>query len=227
VENKIITPLDGTESVEEILLYATSITPRVDTVITWLHVFPVGNTEPADEVNARIQDIHDALSQSGWTVTREMRMGNAIEEIVKFSLLNTATMLLMSTHGRTRLERRIRKGSVTEQVLRQSPCPDEMETAEPESDRPAIKAALKEHSLRLANAGLKVSLDMPTYKRPIREILNKIDELSIDLVFMISHGKSGTPRALDESVTAEVIRHANCPLPVWSAEPQCPPVRKG
>jgi len=68
---------------------------------------------------------------------------------------------------------------------------------------------------------------MSTCKRPIRDILNKIDELSIDPVFMISHGKSGTPRALDESVTTEVIRHANCPLPVWSAEPQCPPVRKG
>jgi hypothetical protein len=25
-------------------------------------------------------------------------------------------------------------------------------------------------------------------------------------------------------VTAEVIRHANCPLLVWSAEPQCPAV---
>ena len=250
-------------------------------MITLLHVLPVGNKEPADEVNAHIQDIHDALGQSGWSVTREMRMGNAIEEIVKFTMLNPATMLLMSTHGRTGLER-IRKGSVTEQVLRQSPCPvfilhstraepvdsrkedlfrrilvpldgteasaailgcveafakahdseviifhDEMETAEPESDRPAIKAALQEHSVRLANAGLKVSLDMSTYKRPIREILNKIDELSIDLVSMASHGKSGTPRALEESVTAEVIRHANCPLLVWSAEPQCPPVGKG
>jgi nucleotide-binding universal stress UspA family protein len=281
VENKIIIPLDGSESVEEILLYATSITPRGDTVITLLHVLPIGIKEPADEVNAHIQDIHDSLSQGGWNVTREMRMGNTIEEIVKFTMLESATMLLMSTHGRTGLER-IRKGSVTEQVLRQSPCPvfilhstraepvdsrkedlfrrilvpldgteasaailgcvevfataheseviifhDEMETAETEMDRPAIKAALQEHSVRLANAGLKVSLDMSTYKRPIREILNKIDDLSIDLVSMASHGKSGIPRALDESVTAEVIRHANCPLLVWSAEPQCPPVRQG
>jgi nucleotide-binding universal stress UspA family protein len=280
VENKLIIPLDGTESVEEILLYATSITPRDTTAITLLNVLPVGRTEPATGVNAHIKDIHDALNQGGWSVTRETRMGNAVEEIVKFTLLNPATLLLMSTHGRTGLER-IREGSVTEQVLRQSPCPvfilhstraepadkrkqglfrrvlvpldgtdasaailgcvetfakahdseviifhDEMETAEPESQHAVIKAALQEHSVRLANAGLKVSLDMSTYKRPIREILNKIDELNIDLVSMASHGKSGTRRVLEESVTAEVIRHANCPLLVWSAEPQCPPVMK-
>jgi nucleotide-binding universal stress UspA family protein len=102
-----------------------------------------------------------------------------------------------------------------------------METAEPETERAAIKAALQEHSVKLANAGIKVSLDMSTYKRPIREILKKIDELSIDLVSMASHGQSGTRRALEESVTAEVIRHANCPLLVWSADPQCPPVGQG
>jgi nucleotide-binding universal stress UspA family protein len=44
---------------------------------------------------------------------------------------------------------------------------------------------------------------------------------------MATHGKSGTRRALEESVTAEVIRHANCPLLVWSAEPQCPQVPAG
>lgn len=281
MENKLIIPLDGTESVEEILLYATSITPRGDTVITLLHVLPVGQKELAGDVSAHIQDIQDALSQGGWSVTRETRMGDAVEEIVKFTMLNPATLLLMSTHGRTGLER-IREGSVTERVLRQSPCPvfilhsaraepadrrkqglfrrilvpldgtdasaailgcvevfakahdseviifhDEMETAEPESQHAAIKAALQDHSVRLANAGLKVSLDMSTYKRPIREILNKIDELNIDLVSMASHGKSGARRALEESVTAEVMRHANCPLLVWSAEPQCPPVTKG
>jgi nucleotide-binding universal stress UspA family protein len=187
-------------------------------------------------------------------------------------------MLLMSTHGRSGLER-VRDGSVTEQVLKQCPCPvfilhstraepadqrteelfrrilvpldgtkvsaailecverfakvhdsevilfhDEMDSVETEEDRAAIKATLQDQSVKLANTGLKVSLDMSTYKRPIREILSKIDDMNIDLVSMATHGESGERRALDESVTAEVIRHANCPLLVWSAEPQCPPV---
>ena len=98
---------------------------------------------------------------------------------------------------------------------------DEMDHAE--YDQVAVKEALQDQSVMLANKNLKVSLDMTTYKRPIREILSRIDEMNIDLVSMATHGLSGVRRALDESVTAEVIRHANCPLLVWSAEPQCPP----
>ncbi len=63
---------------------------------------------------------------------------------------------------------------------------------------------------------------MTTYRRPIREILDKIDAMDIDLVSMATHADGGEKRALDESVTAEIIRHSSCPLLVWSAEPQCP-----
>ena len=65
---------------------------------------------------------------------------------------------------------------------------------------------------------------MTTYKRPIREILERIDNLNIDLVSMATHGNDGDKIAMDESVTAEVVRHSNCPLLVWSAEPQCPTI---
>ena len=101
---------------------------------------------------------------------------------------------------------------------------DELEHAEYIEEKAEIKAKLQEHSVALANAGLKVSLDMTTYKRPIREILEKIDHLDIDLVSMATHGSDGDKIAMDESVTAEVVRHSNCPLLVWSAEPQCPTV---
>lgn len=194
------------------------------------------------------------------------------------AILLPATMILMSTHGRSGIER-IREGSVTEQVLKQSPCPvfilhssrpepadnrthdlfkrilvpldgsdassailscvqqfakmhdsevvifhDELEHAEYAEEKAAIKAKLQDQSVELANAGIKVSLDMTTYKKPIREILDKIDSLKIDLVSMATHGNDGDKIAMDESVTAEVVRHSNCPLLVWSAEPQCPTV---
>jgi nucleotide-binding universal stress UspA family protein len=99
-----------------------------------------------------------------------------------------------------------------------------MDHIEDESEKAAIKAKLQDQSVELANTGLTVSLDMTTYKRPIREILSRIDDMHIDLVSMVSHGDKGERRAMDESVTAEIIRHANCPLLVWSAEPQCPVV---
>jgi nucleotide-binding universal stress UspA family protein len=277
MDNRILIPLDGTESVEEILLYVTSITPREATAITLLNVIPGKDAEASGDAHAG--DIHEALDKAGWNVTREIRMGDPVDEIVKFAILLPATMVLMSTHGRSGLER-VRDGSVTEQVLKQCPCPvfilhstraepadqrteelfrrilvpldgtkvsaailecverfakmhdsevilfhDEMDHAE--YDRAAVKEALQDQSVKLANTGLKVSLDMSTYRRPIREILSKIDDMNIDLVSMATHGESGARRALDESVTAEVIRHSNCPLLVWSAEPQCPPVTDG
>ena len=276
MENRILVPLDGTESVREILLYVKSITPREATQIVLLNVIPQAGDEPSGKTH--VDEIQNALVQDNWTVRHETRMGNPVDEIVKFAILMPATMLLMSTHGRSGLER-VREGSVTEQVLRQSPCPvfilhttrmepadqsteelfkrilvpldgtkassailecverfatahdsevilfhDEMDHPLPEEDRAAIKALLQDQSVALANTGLKVSLDLSTYRRPIMEILSKIDTLNISLVSMATHGESGIRRALDESVTAEVIRHANCPLLVWSAKPQCPPV---
>ncbi|MDX1698706.1 MAG: universal stress protein, partial [Thiohalobacterales bacterium] len=275
MENRILIPLDGSEAVGEILLYVQSITPREETEICLLHVLPDADNNSAE---SHISEISQTLANNGWKVSSDTRMGNPVDEIVKYAILMPATLLVMSTHGRSGLER-IRAGSVTEQVLKQSPCPvfilhttraepadkrthdlfrrilvpldgtetsaailncverfarmhdsevilfhDEMDSGSYEEQRAAIKMALEEQSVKLANSGLKVSLDMSTYRRPIREILGKIDAMDIDLVSMATHGESGERRALDESVTAEVIRHANCPLLVWSADPQCPPV---
>jgi len=275
MQNRMLIPLDGSESVKEILLYVTSISPRAETEITLLYVLP-----PSREIvrgNTHADEILAALLRDGWRAGSELRMGDPVEEIIKLALLLPATMLLMSTHGRYGLER-IREGSVTEQVVRQSPCPvfilhttrpdsaerssgelfrrllvpldgtkasaailkcverfaryhdsevilfhDELDGSVGEEKKSAIKATLQEQSVALANAGLSISLDMSSYRHPIREILKRVDSLEINLVAMASHGESGERRALDESVTAEVIRHANCPLMVWSADPNCHP----
>ena len=118
MENRILVPLDGTESAEEILCYVRSITPKPDTSITLLCVL----RKPGDDCSPHAQRINDELAADGWSVSNESRMGDPVEEIVKFIILWSATLVMMSTHGRSGLER-IREGSVTEQVLRQSPCP--------------------------------------------------------------------------------------------------------
>ena len=281
MEQTILIPIDGTESVEETLLYVRSISPKskVNTTIVLMHVTPsVDSVNAAVEIHPNVNSIIDALQYEEWNVRREERMGDPVREIIKMAILLPASMILMSTHGRSGLER-IRDGSVTDQVIKQSPCPvfilhssrpepadkrtddlfrrilvpldgsdasaailscverfakmhdsevvlfhDELEHAEYAEEKAAIKAKLQEHSVALANSGLKVSLDMTTYKRPIREILERIDNLNIDLVSMATHGNDGDKIAMDESVTAEVVRHSNCPLLVWSAEPQCPTI---
>jgi len=81
---------------------------------------------------------------------------------------------------------------------------------------------LDQHGMELANAGIAVQLDCPTHRRPAREILQRIDELDIDIAAMVSHGASGERRAQEEPVNANVTRHANRPLLVWSSDPQSP-----
>lgn len=277
MEQTILIPIDGSESSGETSLYVQSISPKEKTRIVLMHVTPSVNALNASIDNIpNVNLIYDALKKEGWNVTIETRMGDPVFEILKMAILLPATLMVMSTHGRSGLER-ICEGSVTEQVLKQSPCPifilhstraepadnrtenlfkrilvpldgtkassaildcvehfakmhdsdvvlfhDEMDHIESEDERAAIKARLQDQSVELANTGITVSLDMTTYKRPIREILNRIDDMKIDLVSMVSHGDKGERRAMDESVTAEIIRHSNCPLLVWSAEPQCP-----
>jgi nucleotide-binding universal stress UspA family protein len=279
MKRTILIPIDGSESIDGTILYASSMCPKSETRIVLLHVTPLVNATNASIDNVpNIKTAEHTLSEDGWMVESEVRMGDPIFEILKMAILLPATMILMSTHGRSGIER-IRNDSVTEQVLKQSPCPvfilhstrtepadnrtqdlfkrilvpldgtdassailecverfakmhnsevilfhDEMESADSDDKKATIKAKLQDQSVALANSGLKVSLDMTTYKRPIRDILNKIDEMGIDLVSMATHGSDGEKRALDESVTAEIVRHSNCPLLVWSAEPQCPTI---
>ena len=279
MEQTILIPIDGSESTDETLVYVRSISPKEKTHIILMHVTPnVDATRAAVDTHPNVNTLYEALNYEGWDVKREIRMGDPVDEIIKMAILTPATLILMSTHGRSGIER-IREGSVTELVLKKSPCPvfilhstrpepvvtrtedlfrrilvpldgteqssailecvehfaklhdsevvlfhDEISHIESEDEKAAIKAKLQDQSVALANTGLKVSLDMTTYRRPIREILDRIDALEIDLVSMATHGSDGDKIAMDESVTAEVIRHANCPLLVWSAEPQCPTI---
>ena len=123
MEQTILIPIDGSESVDETVLYLKSITPKSETRLVLMHVTPTVNSQNAaiDHIPS-VNEIRDALLADNWTVDIETRMGDPVLEIVKMAILLPATMLLMSTHGRSGIER-IRGGSVTEQVLKQSPCP--------------------------------------------------------------------------------------------------------
>lgn len=279
MKNTILVPLDGTESRDEILAYAQAIGSVKETGFTLLHVSPeADSTEPLPTSPPNfLQLLIAPLTAAGLSVNTELKTGDAVDEIIKLANSLSASMVLMSTHGRTGLDR-IREGSVTENVLKRSPCPvfilhsTRPEPADQRSvdlfrrilvpldgsdDSSAILSCVKtfakthasevvlfhaetgmdtdyeptsaiktreqleEVGIPLANAGLKVSFDWTTSKRPIREILSTIDELKVDMVAMATHGRDRKCRILEESVTAEVIRFANCPLLVWSVEPRC------
>ena len=80
MENKILVPLDGTESIGEILLYVKSITPRDETEIVLLNVIPQAGDEASGKTH--VDEIQNALVRDNWAVRHETRMGNPVDEII-------------------------------------------------------------------------------------------------------------------------------------------------
>jgi nucleotide-binding universal stress UspA family protein len=276
---RILIPVDGTEIFSETISYLEELGQESSPEVILLHVQKGGNGSSLGDASEHtlLQNYCDALTREDWQVSAELRSGDPVEEIVRCAVDLPASLVLMSTHGRAGLEN-IREGSVTEQVVRQSPCPVFiLHSSRPDAneahhehlfrrmlvplDGSDVSAAilpcvekfakryhtevvlfhddpdcddvhdsnkrrevLGHHGVELANAGVSVKLDCSTHRRPIREILRRTDELDIDIVAMATHGNGGERRALEDSVTANVMRHANRPLLVWSSDPQCPPI---
>jgi len=279
MSTRILIPLDGSESTHEVLYYTHSIaSSRSAASVTLLHVLPV-DTDAASEEAAMhpcLKPLADLLTAKGWAVDSMVRHGNPVTAITTTAKELPASLIVMSTHGRSGLER-IRQGSVTEGVLRDSICPvfvlhsqryepldrrsenlfqrllvpmdgseesaailpcvqsfakahdaevvlfhdspEGTEAMEEETgaELTRIRTMMEEQSVKLANAGLKVRVDSTSYRHSIREILEKIDHLGVDLVVMATHTKPELRHTLEDSVTADIIRHANCPLMVWAA----------
>ena len=278
--DRILVPLDGSEMFSETLRYIRQLGEASTTEVLLLHVQdPAGESTQGNDGapnHPLLKGYYDDLSQDSWKVTAELRNGDTVDEITRFATTTEAELMLMSTHGRSGLEN-IREGSITEQVVRQSPCPvfilhatredinrphhenffhrmlvpldgsevsaailpcviqfakrfntevvlfhdhpDCAESAEPGRRREFIDR----YGVDVANAGISVQLDCNTLLQPVQTILQRTDDLGIDLIAMVTHGQSGERRPLDESVTANVLRHASRPLLVWSSDPQCPP----
>ena len=137
---KILVPLDGSKIGEAALLYAedllSKLSPNVKSEVVLLQVLsPVMSHVVGGEASAAVDHTKEemeytrkkaeeylnktseVLGNKGITVTTEVRVGSAAEEIVKFAEEINAGMIAMSTHGRSGFSRWA-FGSVTDKVLR-------------------------------------------------------------------------------------------------------------
>ena len=136
----IIVPLDGSKTGEAALSYVedlvSKLAPGVQVEVVLLQVLSevtsaalAGAAEAAvlqptkdmEQNKKKAMDYlfrtGDALRSKGATVTARVAVGHASEEIVKTAEEIDATIIAMSTHGRSGL-RRWAFGSVTDRVLR-------------------------------------------------------------------------------------------------------------
>ncbi len=65
---------------------------------------------------------------------------------------------------------------------------------------------------RLASKDVRVTVESSRLQPAASEIVKKTHDLDIDLVAMVTHGRSGLERGVFGSVTEAVLRHSRCPV---------------
>lgn len=74
------------------------------------------------QAEAHLADLVGRLAKDAVDATSFLRIGNPVEEILKFASENSVDLIVMGTHGRSGIEHLL-AGSVTERVVRTSQCP--------------------------------------------------------------------------------------------------------
>ena len=134
---RILCPVDFSEFSRHALDYAIGIARWYGAAVTALHVVPpitapapptgeglypplVFSAEDLQQFHTEL-DVFAGVSDVPALDTRVVQ-GNVTAEIVRLANELPADLLVMGTHGRSGFER-LMLGSVTEKVLRKSPCP--------------------------------------------------------------------------------------------------------
>jgi nucleotide-binding universal stress UspA family protein len=134
---RILCPVDFSDSSRQALDYAVGIARWYDAGITALHVIPpitsmlpvsgeglypplVFGPEELQQFRSELESF--ARASGVEALDTEVVQGSVPGEIVRFATELPADLLVMGTHGRSGFER-LMLGSVTEKLLRKSPCP--------------------------------------------------------------------------------------------------------
>ncbi len=121
---KLLIPVDGSPMADQILLQVRRLLLREDAELTLLRVLP---HKPGpkhleaweverDRALQHLDGLKTVWTREGAQVKTEMRLGHPAEEILRFSGEHSPSLIAMSTHGRTGMDRWVR-GSVAERVL--------------------------------------------------------------------------------------------------------------
>jgi len=112
---KILVCLDGSEAAERVLRYARALARAFGSEIVLLSV-PETESEQAS-LQAYLETVAQALRERGYQ-SRGLVMGSgAARTVLEVSASEKVDLIMMTTHGRGRLERQASVGSVTDRVI--------------------------------------------------------------------------------------------------------------
>ncbi|MFH1302296.1 MAG: universal stress protein [Planctomycetota bacterium] len=136
---RILVPTDFSEFGEQALLYGCELAKKFNSELHLLNVvqdavamFPEPNmmgTSMNDLVadmqalaRKQLERMPDLPGTEDLKVVREVRVGPAFLEIVRYAKKSDIDLIVIGTHGRTGIKHML-LGSVAEKVVRKAPCP--------------------------------------------------------------------------------------------------------
>ncbi|RPH60903.1 MAG: universal stress protein [Acidobacteria bacterium] len=139
---RILCPVDFSEFSRHALEHAVMLARWYDSTVTVFHAYPLATLpmifagdpsgsavsptstpgELREEAVAQLASFAAAVQPTGVRVSLEARPGNAVPNILDLAQSLSSDLIVIGTYGRSGIDRLI-LGSVTEKVLRKSPCP--------------------------------------------------------------------------------------------------------
>ena len=134
----VLIPTDFSEYSKAALPYAVDISRKYGAKLVILHIFDEELLSPIffetgktakeyferlqNRFEAAVEDFLSGVNTDGIELEAELGNGTPFVEIIRFAKENGADIIVMGTHGRTGIAHTL-LGSVTEKVVRKSPCP--------------------------------------------------------------------------------------------------------
>ncbi|HLY74817.1 MAG TPA: universal stress protein [Planctomycetota bacterium] len=138
---RILVPLDGSSQAEAILSHLRRIVPRHESKLTLFQSIPIATQAREDEAEVYLRKTSSELTNEGYPSEQLVRVGSVAETILETAAKEHASLIALSTHGRTGPERWV-LGSVAEKVLEASPVPvlvtRSVSTPRPRGEREAL-----------------------------------------------------------------------------------------
>lgn len=131
---RLLVPLDGSATAEQVFPHVRELALKFRSEVRLLSV-PEGSEsdDHADKLQAYLDRIGDSLIARGIPTRTMLAQGDPVEAILRTTEELRCDLIMMVSHGRGGVERRVKLGSTVEDVIERAPCPVFMVSAEPET----------------------------------------------------------------------------------------------
>jgi nucleotide-binding universal stress UspA family protein len=168
---RILIPLDGSTTAEAVLSHLRRIVDRHESQLILLQALPPVPTGSEEDAEKYLRRISFQLTNEGYPAHHVLRRGMPADAILDVAEEAQATLIAMTTHGRTGAARWV-LGSVAEKVLQASPRPVLVTRSFPPTQSRGKLEALPLRNVLVPLDGSRFSLAV---LEPVLEFVRSVD----------------------------------------------------